>query len=37
MSYLSELGMLAVVDGASLGLSLLSLDSLGVVEPSPFL
>ena len=36
MSYLPELGYLAVVDGSTLGLSLFDLNSLGVVAPSPF-
>src|SRR5262249_27896879 len=37
IDYVPQLGFLAVVDGALLGLSLVSLDSLSVVEPSPFL
>jgi len=36
MSYLPELGYLAVIDGSTLGLSLFNLDSLGVVTPSPY-
>jgi hypothetical protein len=36
MSYIPELGYLAVVDGSTLGLSLFDLNSLGVVSPSPF-
>lgn len=36
MTYLPEVGYLAVVDGANLGLSLFDLNSLGVVAPSPF-
>ena len=36
ISYIPELGYLAVVDGSTLGLSLFDLNSLGVVSPSPF-
>jgi hypothetical protein len=36
MSYLPELGFIAVVDSASLGLVLFNLNSLGTVLPSPF-
>ena len=36
ISYLPELGYVAVVDGSNLGLSLFDLNSLGVVAPSPF-
>jgi hypothetical protein len=36
MSYIPELGYLAVIDGSTLGLSLFDLNSLGVVSPSPF-
>lgn len=36
LQFLPELNQLVVVDGESLGLTLLSLDSLGVVRPSPF-
>ena len=36
MAYLAEPGFLAVVDGATLGLSLFNLNSLGLVSPSPF-
>ena len=36
ISYLPELGYLAVIDSASVGLSLFDLNSLGVVSPSPF-
>ncbi|RYZ09563.1 MAG: hypothetical protein EOO73_04520 [Myxococcales bacterium] len=36
IQYLSQPEQLAVVDGASQGLSLLSLDTFGIVKPSPF-
>ncbi|MEP7050727.1 MAG: hypothetical protein ABJB12_10255 [Pseudomonadota bacterium] len=36
LSYLPEVGYLAVIDSASVGLSLFDLNSLGVVSPSPF-
>jgi hypothetical protein len=36
IQYLSQPEQLAVVDGGSQGLSLLSLDTFGVVKPSPF-
>jgi len=36
MSYLPELGYLAVIDGSTLGLSLFDLDSLSVLSPSPY-
>jgi len=36
MSYLPELGYLAVIDGSTLGLALFDLNSLGVVTPSPY-
>jgi hypothetical protein len=36
LSFLPELDGLAVVDGASLGLSIFSLNTLGIVRPSPF-
>jgi hypothetical protein len=36
MSYLSEGGYLAVVDGSTLGLTLFDLNSLGVLLPSPY-
>jgi hypothetical protein len=36
LSYLPELGYLAVVDASTLGLLLFDLNSLGVVSPSPY-
>jgi hypothetical protein len=36
IQYLPQSEQLAVVDGASQGLSLFSLDTFGVVKPSPF-
>jgi hypothetical protein len=36
IQYLAQPEQLAVVDGASQGLSLLSLDTFGIVKPSPF-
>lgn len=36
MAYLPEVGYIAVVDAASLGLVLFNLNSLGVVSPSPY-
>jgi hypothetical protein len=36
LSYLPEVGYLAVIDSASVGLSLFDLNSLGVVSPSPY-
>ena len=36
MTYLPEVGYLAVIDSSTLGLSLFDLNSLGVVSPSPF-
>lgn len=36
LQYLGQVEQLAVVDGATLGLTLFSLDSFGVVKPSPF-
>jgi hypothetical protein len=36
ISYIPNLGYLAVVDGSTLGLSLFDLNSLGLVAPSPF-
>src|SRR4051812_6149993 len=36
LSYLPELGYLAVVDASTLGLLLFDLNSLGVVAPSPY-
>ena len=36
IQFLQQPEQLAIVDGASLGLSLLSLDSFGFVKPSPF-
>jgi hypothetical protein len=36
IQFLQQPEQLAVVDGASLGLSLFSLDSFGIVKPSPF-
>ncbi len=36
MSYLPELGYLAVIDGSTIGLTLFDLNSLGVVIPSPY-
>jgi hypothetical protein len=36
LQFLQEPELMAVVDGASLGLSLLSLDTFTVAKPSPF-
>jgi hypothetical protein len=36
ISYLTDQGLLAVVDGSTLGLALFDLNSLGVLTPSPF-
>jgi hypothetical protein len=36
IQYLGQVEQLAVVDGATLGLTLFSLDTFGVVKPSPF-
>jgi hypothetical protein len=36
IQFLQEPELMAVVDGAGLGLSLLSLDTFGVTKPSPF-
>ena len=36
MQYVSQLQRLAVVDGATLGLSLIDFDAFVVAKPSPF-